>query len=131
MVSPRSAKEYGVSHNGASAAEGPDALELGAGDLQEADILSRLGTGIYVSNLWYLNYSDRVSCRMTGMTRFATMWVEDGKVVAPIKVMRFDDTLYRLFGENLEALTAEREFSLSASSYFRRSTASALLPGRW
>ena len=31
-------------------------------------------------------------CRITGMTRFATFWVENGKVVAPVDVLRFDDT---------------------------------------
>ena len=41
------------------------------------------------------------------MTRFATFWVEDGKIVAPVDVLRFDDTLYRMLGENLEALTPE------------------------
>ena len=55
---------------------------------------------------------------MTGMTRFATFWVENGEVVAPVNVMRFDDTLYSLFGtENLQHITKERQFLLSASSY--------------
>ena len=26
---------------------------------------------------------------MTGMTRFASFWVEHGKIVAPVNVMRF------------------------------------------
>ncbi len=39
------------------------------------------------------------------MTRFATFWVEGGRIVAPVNVMRWDDTLYRMLGENLEALT--------------------------
>ena len=71
-----------------------------------ADALAALGTGLCVGNLWYLNYSDRPACRMTGMTRFATFWVEDGRIVAPVDVLRFDDTIYRMLGENLEALTA-------------------------
>ena len=43
--------------------------------------------------------------------------------------MRFDDTLYRMLGENLEALTRERELLLDPSTYEGRSTASARLPG--
>ena len=39
---------------------------------------AQLDTGIYVNNLWYLNYSDRPAGRITGMTRFATLWVEEG-----------------------------------------------------
>ena len=37
---------------------------------------------VYVNNVWYLNYSDRSACRMTGMTRFATFWVEHGVIQA-------------------------------------------------
>ena len=47
----------------------------------------------------------------------------------PARVMRFDETVYRLLGENLIALTAEREFILDPGSYFHRSTDSARLPG--
>jgi hypothetical protein len=43
--------------------------------------------------------------------------------------MRFDDTIYRMLGENLLALTREREFLLDPSTYGERSTASARLPG--
>jgi predicted Zn-dependent protease len=93
------------------------------------DALAALDTGLAVGNLWYLNYSDRPACRMTGMTRFATFWVENGKVVAPVDVLRFDDTLFRILGENLEALTAERELMLESSTYGARMLTSATLPG--
>ena len=63
------------------------------------------------------------------MTRFATFWVEDGEIVAPIEVMRFDDSVYRILGSNLEALTASRELRLSSDTYEQRSTASMHVPG--
>ena len=63
------------------------------------------------------------------MTRFATFWVENGEIKAPLNVMRFDETLYRVLGSNLEGLTAERELQLSASTYGGRSTESMRLPG--
>lgn len=129
LVSPRTAVEYGAPTNGAGAREAPASIDMAPGDLAEADILRRLGSGLYVSNLWYLNFSDRSAGRMTGMTRFASFWVEDGEIVAPLSVMRFDDTVYRLFGENLEALTAERETRLDPSTYDGRSTDSARVPG--
>ncbi len=129
LVSPRSAKEYGVPTNGASPHEAPESVDLGAGDLLTDDVLRRLDTGVYVNNLHYLNYSDRPGCRATGMTRFATYWVEHGAIQGPLNVMRFDETLYRIFGENLMGLTTEREMILDADTYFHRSTASARLPG--
>ncbi len=129
LISPRSAKEYGVEPNGASAGESPESLDMAGGDIPIAEVLERLGTGIYVNQLWYLNYSDRPACRITGMTRFATFWVEDGKIVAPLNVMRFDETVYRVLGENLIGLTAERDLIPCKDTYEARSTSSMRLPG--
>jgi len=129
LVSPRSGAEFGAVTTGASGREAPQSLEMEAGDLSTDDMLQSLGTGIWVNNLWYLNYSDLPACRMTGMTRFATLWVEDGEIVSPLNVMRFDDSVYRMLGEGLVGLTRERELLLSASTYGKRSTDSALLPG--
>ncbi|WP_028624792.1 TldD/PmbA family protein [Pseudomonas sp. Ant30-3] len=129
MVSSRSAAEYGLTANGAGAGEMPSALNMAAGTLADAEILKQLGTGLYISNLWYLNYSDQPAARMTGMTRFATFWVENGEIQAPVSTMRFDDSAFSLLGSQLEALTEQRELLLSASTYSQRATASALLPG--
>jgi predicted Zn-dependent protease len=129
LVNSRSAAEYGLSTNGASSDESPSALQMAAGNLAQADILKQLGTGLYISNLWYLNYSDQPAARLTGMTRFATFWVEDGEIKAPVSTMRFDDSVYSLLGSQLEALTADRELLLSASTYSQRNTSSNLLPG--
>lgn len=129
LVSPRSAAEYGVETNGASANEAPASIELAAGRIGVDNVLRELNTGLFVSNLWYLNFSDRTACRTTGMTRFATFWVENGVIQSPLEVMRFDETLYRMLGQNLIGLTAERELILDPGSYFQRSTDSARLPG--
>jgi len=129
LVNSRSAAEYGLTANGASSHEYPTALDMKEGQLAQKDILEQLGTGLYISNLWYLNYSDQAAARLTGMTRFATFWVENGQIVAPVSTMRFDDSVYSLLGSQLEGLTRERELLLSASTYSQRATASMLLPG--
>jgi predicted Zn-dependent protease len=129
MISPRTAQEYQLRENGADGDESPESVEMAGGSLADADVLTALGTGVYVSNLWYCNFSDRMNCRITGMTRFASFWVEHGKIVAPLNVMRFDDSLFRMLGKNLEALTDAPELLLDAHSYDGRSTSSARLPG--
>lgn len=129
LVSPRTAREFALPENGANAAEMPESLAMAGGDLPASDALAALGTGLAIGNLHYLNYSDRPAARITGMTRFATFWVEGGEVVAPVDVLRFDDTLYRMLGTNLEALTAETEFILDAGTYRSRQLASVRLPG--
>jgi predicted Zn-dependent protease len=129
LVSPRTAKEFALETNGANAAEMPEALDMAAGQLPLADTLAALDTGIYVGNLWYLNFSDRPACRVTGMTRFASFWVEHGKIVAPVNVMRFDDSVYRLLGDHLVGLTSERELIVNSDTYRARNVASMRLPG--
>jgi predicted Zn-dependent protease len=129
MVSPRSATEYGLASNGADDEEKAESMRMQPGLLAMKDVLTELGTGIYVSNLWYLNFSDRANCRITGMTRFATFWVEDGEIKAPLNVMRFDDSLFRILGENLLALTEETEILMENDTYHERHTGGAVLPG--
>ena len=43
--------------------------------------------------------------------------------------MRFDESIYRMFGDHLLGLTAERDFILDPSTYHERSTGSSHLPG--
>ncbi|WP_442955569.1 metallopeptidase TldD-related protein [Paraburkholderia sp. MPAMCS5] len=129
LTNARSAREYGLTPNGALAEESPAALAMQAGDLPEDDILAQLGTGLYVGNVWYVNFSDRMTCRLTGMTRFATFWVEDGQIVAPLEAMRFDDSLYRLFGSELERIGAHAELQLSDSTWGERGTGGMQVPG--
>ncbi|QHG67350.1 TldD/PmbA family protein [Pseudomonas putida] len=129
LVSARSAAEFELRANGADSYESPCALSLAPGNLPSEQVLERLGTGLYISNLWYLNYSDLPAARMTGLTRFATFWVENGEIQGPVSTMRFDDSLYSLLGSQLEDLTCEREMILSTSTYGQRSTGSSHLPG--
>ena len=127
LANSRSAKEYGLTVN--CDIEYAQSLQIGGGDLHQNKILSELDTGIFISNLWYCNYSDRNNCRITGMTRFACMWVESGIPVAPLNVMRFDESIYHIFGDKLIALTEEHEHIFDSSSYHQRSQASSRLPG--
>ncbi len=127
LVSPRSAKEFGVEVN--SGAESPSSADVVAGDVESDNILTTLDEGIYANQLWYLNWSDMPACRLTGMTRFATFWVEDGEITAPLEVMRFDESMFRALGDNLLGLTKERDFLPNPGSYGSRSCSSIRLPG--
>jgi predicted Zn-dependent protease len=129
LVSTRSSKEYGVPSNCADSTEGPRAPVIGKGTLKESDILKKLGTGVYLSNLHYLNWSDRIGGRVTGMTRFACFWVENGEIQAPIENMRFDVSLYDLFGENLEELTEFQDLCATTDTYYKRDIGGLLSPG--
>ncbi|WP_239483045.1 TldD/PmbA family protein [Paraburkholderia sp. C35] len=129
LTNARTAREYGLVPNGATASETPTSLSMQGGDLAQDDVLRALDTGLYIGNLWYVNFSDRMNCRMTGMTRFATFWVEQGRIVAPVDAMRFDDSLYRLLGSELERIGAEPELLLNDWTWGERATGGMKLPG--
>ena len=129
LVSSRTAKEYGLTANGACSEESPRAMDVGAGTLAEKDVLAALGTGLYLSNLHYLNWSDPVSARVTGMTRYACFWVEDGEIKGPIKDLRWDESLFGALGEKLMALTSHTEIDPAVDTYFNRSLGGSRTPG--
>jgi predicted Zn-dependent protease len=133
LVSTRSAREYGVESNCADMNEwGQESLrspELRPGDMPEKEALRRLGTGLYLSNLHYCNWSDVQAARVTGMTRYACFWVENGEIAAPIRDLRFDESLYSAFGKELEAVTKEQHIDPNVDTYFRRSLGGKFLPG--
>lgn len=134
MVSSKSAQEYNVPSNAADngyfSSEGLRSADLVAGDLDPAQALQKLGTGLYISNLHYLNWSDLQSARVTGMTRYACFWVQDGEIQGPIKDLRFDDSFYNFWGESrLEALTQHSEVETAVETYERRSLGGRRSPG--
>ena len=133
LVGARSAKEYGVPSNGADenpfVGEAPRSPEVAGGELDTSQALAALGRGVYLSNLHYLNWSDRHSARVTGMTRYACFWVEGGELVAPIRDMRFDESMYRALGANLLALTRETHVLPETGTYFARSLGGMKVPG--
>ena len=71
LVSTRTEKEYGIKTNYASEGESLRSPRVGLGNLQEDQILKTINNGVYLSNLHYLNWSDRLGGRITGMTRYA------------------------------------------------------------
>lgn len=129
LISTRSAKEYSVVGNAADSSEAPRALEILPGTLKKEDILKELGTGLYLSNLHYLNWSERMNARITGMTRYACFWVENGEIVAPIADMRFDESLFDCLGQNLVAVTDFQQVDAETSTYESRSFGGKKIPG--
>jgi predicted Zn-dependent protease len=129
LVSSRSAQEYGKVANGANEQESPRSPVVATGTLAQSKILAELGTGLYLSNVHYLNWSDRQSGRITGMTRYACFWVEDGQIVAPIENLRFDASLYDFWGDDLLAVTNFSEYIATTDSYGGRSLGGSWVPG--
>jgi predicted Zn-dependent protease len=129
LISSKTAKEYSLQPNGANEEETLRAPEIASGDLSIEDVFQTLDTGLYISNLHYLNWSDQPTGRITGMTRYACFWVEDGEIVAPIENLRFDESLYNFWGDNLVAFTDAQEFVPDVASYGNRALGGVWTPG--
>jgi predicted Zn-dependent protease len=127
LVDERSAAEYGVAVN--AEVEAPCSLCLDGGSVLASEVSARVDSGLYISHLWYCNYSDRMRCRMTATTRFGCLWVEGGRPLAPIPTLRFDESLYHLLGDGLIGLTDAQELIQDPGTYGWRSTSSMRLPG--
>jgi predicted Zn-dependent protease len=129
LINSRTAKEYHLQGNGATIREGLRSGEIAPGNLKVEDILKTLDTGLYLSNLHYLNWSDQIKGRITGMTRYACFWVESGELVAPIENLRFDESLYNFWGENLHGFTDFQDLIPATGTYGRRQIGGCLVPG--
>ena len=63
------------------------------------------------------------------MTRYACFWVENGEIIAPIEDLRFDDSIYNLFGANLLGVTDFQNIIPDTGSYEFRNVGGAKVPG--
>ena len=129
LINSRTAQEYKIDSNFAGSWEGLRAPVMDTGNLHEKDIPSKIDKGVLLNNLHYLNWSDNVGGRITGMTMYACFWIEDGEIIAPIDNMRFDDTIYNIFGSNLESVTSKSQFIPDTGTYSGRSFGGTNCPG--
>jgi predicted Zn-dependent protease len=129
IVSTRTAKEYGIKSNNASGEEYLRAPKMAIGNLSNENVMKELDTGLFLSNLHYLNWSDNIGGRITGLTRYACFWVEKGEIVGPIETMRFDDTIYNLFGNELEAVGDNVKINPEVETYEGRQYGNITCPG--
>ncbi len=129
IVSAKSANEYKVESTGGDESESPKSLEILPGHLKREDLFKEIGTGLFLSNLHYVNWSDPKTARMTGMTRYACFWIENGDIVAPLQDMRFDVSLYDILGSGLVELTDFQETLVNNLTYESRGLGGKKLPG--
>lgn len=133
LVSSRSAKEHSVPSNNCEVSSwGTEYLrspEILPGRLAPQKELEALGTGLYLGQLHYLNWSEIPNARFTGMTRYACFWVEKGEIISPIQDLRFDETLFHCLGSELEAVGANADLTPSTDTYSQRALGGIKAPG--
>ena len=64
--------------------------------------------GILVTHFFYIRYLDPRTVLLTGLTRDGTFLVEDGKIVRPIKNLRWNESPLFMLGKIEDIGRAER-----------------------
>jgi PmbA protein len=62
---------------------------MATGDATRDDMIRDVKRGLWVSRFWYTRTVHPLNVVVTGMTRDGTFLIEDGKIVGPVRDMRF------------------------------------------
>ena len=108
-----------------SAADEPRARRRGRGRPRSAR--ARRSTRPLVTRLWYVNTVHERTALVTGMTRDGTFLIEDGRLTAPARDVRFTDSPLRIL-EHTEALTSGRSLVCEGDFYGSRFATGTVAP---
>ena len=61
-------------------------------DRSVQDLVADCRRGLLVKRLWYIRYVDRKELLLTGMTRDGLFLIENGRVVCPVRNLRFNES---------------------------------------
>lgn len=73
-------------------------LEIAPGDVSVDDMIAGVDRGVYISRLHYVNIEEPVRVVLTGMTRDGTFMIENGRLAAPLKNLRFTQSAVEALG---------------------------------
>jgi predicted Zn-dependent protease len=73
-------------------------LALAAGGSSREDLVGGVRRGIYVTRFWYVRAVHELRTVITGMTREGTFRIEDGRLGAPVRDLRFTQSIVDALG---------------------------------
>jgi PmbA protein len=100
---------------------------LSAGSASMAEMIASVRRGVWVSRFWYTRPVHPLNVVITGMTRDGTFLIEDGRIVGPVRNLRFTQSYLEAMN-NVDLIG--RETSL-LPSFFGSCRVPALKIGRW
>lgn len=84
-------------------------LFMAPGDVTLEEMVASTGRGVLVTRFHYTNPVHPVRTVITGMTRDGTYLIEDGKIVRPVKNLRFTESIVRALSHVVQ-VGGERKF---------------------
>lgn len=115
VVKNLSYSRFWAQKKGVAPVPGPSNIIMEGGNATLEELIKSTEKGILVSRLWYIRMVDPQSLLLTGLTRDGTFYIENGKIMFPIKNFRFNESPVIMLN-NLEAL-GKQERSISVESY--------------
>jgi predicted Zn-dependent protease len=82
-------------------------MAMAAGTASRADLIAGLGRGLLVTRFHYTNPVHPKLAVVTGMTRDGTFLVEDGRIVGPVKNLRYTQSYLEAIA-GVSAVASER-----------------------
>jgi predicted Zn-dependent protease len=115
VVKNLSYSRYWADKKGVKPVPNPSNIIMEGGTQTLEELIKGTEKGILVSRLWYIRMVDPQSLLLTGLTRDGTFYIENGKIMFPVKNFRFNESPVIMLN-NLEAL-GKQERSISVESY--------------
>ncbi len=115
VVKNLSYSRYWADKKGVKPVPGPSNIIMEGGTASIEDLIKSTERGILVSRLWYIRMVDQQTLLLTGLTRDGTFYIENGKIMYPVKNFRFNESPIIMLN-NVEAL-GKPERSISVESY--------------
>ena len=83
---------YWAQQQGQRAVGSPGNLIMAGGEGTTADLVAGTDRGILVTRTWYIRMVDPQTVLLTGLTRDGTFYIENGRIVHPVKNFRFNES---------------------------------------
>src|SRR6478609_7245211 len=96
-------ERYWAEKKGVKAIPSPDAIIMEGGTKSLEELIAGTKKGVLVTRLWYIRDVDPQTLLLTGLTRDGTFYIENGKILHPIKNFRFNESPVIMLN-NLETL---------------------------
>lgn len=115
VVKNLSYSRYWAQKKGVKPTPGPDAFIMQGGTKSLDDLIKSTKKGVLVTRLWYIRDVDPQTLLLTGLTRDGTFYIENGKIMFPVKNFRFNESPVIMLN-NLEELgKVERTVSVESN----------------
>lgn len=115
VVKNLSYSRYWAQKKGVQPVPNPSNIIMDGGITSLEEMIKSTERGILVSRLWYIRMVDPQSLLLTGLTRDGTFYIENGKIMFPVKNFRFNESPVIMLN-NVEAL-GKPERTISVESY--------------